>query len=55
MPIGLLNNLFMAEGGGPAEGRGQGNGTPHPRWDMCDLPQTLLAAQEQREGKKADR
>ena len=31
-----------------AEGQAQAN-SPHPRWDTCDLPQALVAAQEQRE------
>ena len=25
-----------------------------PRWDVCDIPQALLAAQQQRKGKKTN-
>ena len=27
---------------------------PGPRWDMCDTPRALLAAQEQRKGQKTN-
>ena len=41
---------------GQAEGKVQANSNPLPptRWDMCDIPWMLLAAQEQRKGKETN-